>query len=150
MSINTLDAKPKPEVGEMSGAKNFLPQFSDAKIRQALKDAGGHVKKAADALNVGWSTFYRRLKAMREKGAPIKTAAALAKAPARKAVAADRKLAVKKRKTAIKKARAGKWAAVDKAPVRKKAASAKKAPAKKKTAPAKKAAVRKKAAKKRK
>jgi hypothetical protein len=124
----------------VSGKKRYLVQFSDTKVRQALKNAGGHVKKAAAALGVGFSSFYARLKTMREDGSPIKTAAALAKkTPAKKAAAsaAVRKAVVKKRKTAIKKARVEKWA-VKKAPAKKKtsakkvAAPAKKRPGKKK------------------
>jgi hypothetical protein len=114
----------------VSKTKNFLPAFSDTKIRQTLKAADGHVKKAAAVLGVGFSSFYARLKTMREAGSPIMTAAAAAlakKKPARKkaaaSVAVERKAAVKKRKTAIKKA-----------PVKKKTApaSAKKTPARRK------------------
>ena len=73
----------------MSGEKRYLVEISDAKIREALKAAGGHVKTAAEALGVGWSTFYRRLKAMRHNkpAAPAKKAAAK-KAPAKKKAAA--------------------------------------------------------------
>jgi transposase len=102
-----------------------LPKFSDTKIRQALKDAGGNVKEAAASLDVSWSTFYRRLKAMREGGSPIKTSAASAKkAPVKKKAAASAK------KTQVKKKAA---ASAKKAPVRKRAGvSAKKAPGRKK------------------
>jgi hypothetical protein len=105
---------------------NFLPAFSDAKIRQAMKAAGGHVKTAAAALGVDFSSFYARLKTMRDNGSPVITAAAAALA---------KKQAAAKKKTPAKKA----------------AAPAKKAPAKKKAAAAaKKAAVKKKTAAKKK
>jgi len=104
---------------------NFLPAFSDTKIRQAMKAAGGHVKTAAAALGVDFSSFYARLKAMRDNGTPVITAAAAA--------------------LAKKKA-----AAAKKTPAKKAATTAKKASAKKKTAPAKKAAVKKKTATKKK
>jgi transposase len=95
--------------------KRYLVQFSDNKIRQTLKAAGGNVREAAAALSVGASTFYARLKAMRE-GVSTK--------PAKKAAA---------KKKAV--------ASAKKAPAKKKAAvSAKKAPAKKKAVVRKKAA----------
>jgi len=103
---------------------NFLPAFSDTKIRQAMKAAGGHVKTAAAALGVDFSSFYARLKTMRDNGSPVITAAA----------------ALAKKKAAAAK----------KTPAKKAATTAKKAPAKKKTAPAKKAAVKKKTATKKK
>ena len=111
----------------MSKTKNFLPAFSDTKIRQAMKDAGSHVKTAATALGVDFSSLYARLKTMRENGSPVITAAAAALA---------------KKKSAKKKAAA----AAKKAPGRKKAAAAaKKAPDRKKAAaPLKKKTVRKK------
>jgi len=97
--------------------------YSDTKIRQTLKDAGGHVKTAASALGVGFSSYYARLKAMRENGSPVMTAAAAAlakKTSVKKAATAGRKAAVKKRKAVIKKARVEKRA-IKKAPAKKKA-----------------------------
>jgi len=109
----------------VSVEKRYLVRFSDSKVRQALKAAGGNVREAAAALDAAVSTFYARLKAMRE-GKPTKPA---------------KKTAAKKKATAPAR----------KAPAKKKAAApARKAPAKKKAvAPAKKAVVRKKVAKKR-
>jgi hypothetical protein len=109
---------------EVSGEKRYLVEISDAKIREALKAADGHVKTAAEALGVGWSTFYRRLKAMRHN----KPAAPAKKAAAKKKATIAVKKAPAKKKTA---------APVKKAPIRKKTAKAKpvkKAPAKKKAA----------------
>jgi hypothetical protein len=109
----------------VSGEKRYLVQISDTKIRQTLKAAGGNVKKAAAALSVGWSTFYRRLKAMRqnEPAKPGKPAA-VKKAPVKKKAAAPAKKAPVRKKAA---------APAKTAPVRKKAAAhAKKAPGKKK------------------
>jgi hypothetical protein len=106
----------------VSGEKRYLVQISDTKIRQALKAAGGNVKKAAAALSVGWSTFYRRLKAMRqnEPGKP----AAVKKAPVKKKAAASAKKAPTRKKAT---------ASVKKAPVKKKAVTlARKTPGKKK------------------
>jgi hypothetical protein len=101
----------------------YLKGFSDADILKAFDAAKGNIRKAARALSVGWSTFERRMRAIRqaEAGKPAKKKAATAK-----------------KKTAKKAAPA------KKATVKKKAAAVKKAPAKKKAAPVKKKAVRKK------
>jgi DNA-binding NtrC family response regulator len=73
----------------VSKTGNFLPAFSDTKIRQAMKAAGGHVKTAAAALGVDFSSFYARLKTMRDNGSPVITAAK--KAAVKKKTAAKKK-----------------------------------------------------------
>jgi len=84
----------------VSKTKNFLPAFSDTKIRQAMKDAGSHVKTAATALGVDFSSLYARLKTMRENGSPVITAAAAAlakKKSAKKKAAAAKKAPARRR-----------------------------------------------------
>jgi hypothetical protein len=97
----------------------YLKSFTDADILKAFNAAKGNIRKAARALSVGWSTFERRMRAIRQaeagkpakkkaaaaKKTPVKKAAATAKkAPAKKKTAPAKKAAVKK-KTATKKKR---------------------------------------------
>jgi hypothetical protein len=108
----------------------YLKTFSDTEVLKAFEAAKGNVRKAARALSVGWSTFERRMRAIRQ---------AEAGTPAKKRAAAKKKAPAKKAAAPAKKKTAKKAAAVKKAPVKKKAAApAKKAAVKKKTAAKKK------------
>jgi len=86
----------------------YLKTFSDTEVLKAFDAAKGNVRKAARALSVGWSTFERRMRAIRqaEAGKPAKKKAAAAKKKtAKKKAAAPAKNAAVKKKTAAKKKR---------------------------------------------
>jgi len=89
--------------------KRYLVPFSDTKVRQTLKAAEGNVRKAAEALDVALSSFYARLKAMREnvpgkaKPGKKKTAVSVKKTPVKKAAAPAKKAAKKKTAAPVKK-----------------------------------------------
>jgi len=108
----------------MSEKKLYLVSFDDATVLKAFNAAKGNVRKAAKALGVGWSTFERRLRAIRQKESARKV---LVK---KKAVASAKKSLVKKKAAASAKKAPGK----KKAPGRKKAAVPAKKVTKKKAA----------------
>ena len=117
----------------MSEKKLYLVPFDDATVLKAFDAAKGNVRKAAKELGVGWSTFERRLRAIRQKESARK-------APGKKKAVASAKKSPGRKKAA---------ASAKKSPGRKKAAApAKKAPGRKKTVVSAKKATKKKAAKK--
>jgi hypothetical protein len=117
----------------MSEKKLYLVSFDDATVLKAFNAAKGNVRKAAKALGVGWSTFERRLRAIRQKESARK-------APGKKKAVASAKKSPGRKKAA---------APAKKAPGKKKAAAhTKKAPGRKRTVVSAKKATKKKAAKK--
>jgi hypothetical protein len=115
----------------MSEKKLYLVSFDDATVLKAFDAAKGNVRKAAKALGVGWSTFERRLRAIRHEES--------ARKPARKTAASAKKSPVRKKAAAHTKKAPGK---------KKSVAHTKKAPGRKKTVVSVKKVTKKKAAKK--